>query len=202
MPCQLCSFIKVFCETTSISLCFFQYHSMGRYFLQQHWHTLCKWRDNSFGIALYSSVQYNPWSDWVIRGHDRWFSTDFLPVFLAGGHCQPFWHGERCPVHTLQTETNTDITTAAEVTYLWLQNCAPQGPTCLLPHWCCHGSPPGFCTKHPAFWPVFPSTLCTALKPPSGFSPFWNNQTGSGNLPPFFCVSRKCSVYQLSSLAN
>ena len=31
-------------------------------------------------------------------GHDRRFSRDFLPLFSAGGCCEQFWHGQKCPL--------------------------------------------------------------------------------------------------------
>ena len=48
---------------------------------------------NIFTVQL-SSVQ----SDWVVRGHDGWFSWDPLPIFSEGGLCGQFWHGQGCPL--------------------------------------------------------------------------------------------------------
>ena len=33
------------------------------------------------------------------RGHDRLFSRGPIPVSSAGGRCEPFWHGQGCPLY-------------------------------------------------------------------------------------------------------
>ena len=42
--------------------------------------------------------QFSPLTDWVIRGHMGQFSRDPFSVFSAGGPCEQFWHGQRCPL--------------------------------------------------------------------------------------------------------
>ena len=37
-------------------------------------------------------------TDWVIGGHEGRFSRDPFSVFSAGGPCEQFWHGQRCPL--------------------------------------------------------------------------------------------------------
>ena len=44
-----------------------------------------------------NSVQFSPLtgSSW---GHEGWFNRDPLPVFSAAGPCEPFCHGQECPL--------------------------------------------------------------------------------------------------------
>ena len=43
-------------------------------------------------------VQFSPLTDRVVRGHKGQFSRDPFSVFSAGGPCEQFWHGQRCPL--------------------------------------------------------------------------------------------------------
>ena len=45
-----------------------------------------------------SSVEFNPLTDRVVRGHEGRFSRGPLPVFSAGGPCEYLWHGQECPL--------------------------------------------------------------------------------------------------------
>ena len=55
-----------------------------------------------WGMSNYilSSVQFSsvPWPSGSSRRHERRFSRDPLPVLPAGGPCEQFWHGQRCPL--------------------------------------------------------------------------------------------------------
>ena len=47
----------------------------------------------------FSSVQFSPLTDWVIRGNMRAYLAEILlPVFSAGGCRVQFWHGWGCPL--------------------------------------------------------------------------------------------------------
>ena len=37
-------------------------------------------------------------TDWVVGGHEGQFSRDRLPVYPAGGPCEQFRYGQRCPL--------------------------------------------------------------------------------------------------------
>ena len=39
-----------------------------------------------------------PWPIGSSGGQEGRFGRDPLPVFPAGGHCEQFWHGQRCPI--------------------------------------------------------------------------------------------------------
>ena len=63
-------------------------------------------------MVIGDSDQFSPLTDWVIGGHYRRFSRDFLPVFSAG-HCEQLWHGQRHPLLDVVHPAFSLLTTAS-----------------------------------------------------------------------------------------
>ena len=138
-------------------------------------------------IMITYTVQLIPLTSVVIRGHERRFSRDPLPVFSVGGHRERFWHGQSCPLFDVVHPALPLLITALPT----LQGALKDGFT--MPVYCSWQLPEGVPVDPQGSWSCF-TPSCWSCAPRRRYrevsSCTWFQKPGS-----FFRVSMQGSCF-------